>query len=64
MTQRAKRLSRRNFILAVSAGSAATAAALVAKTPATEPATDNGKRASQGYQDSEHVNNYYRTAKV
>jgi hypothetical protein len=64
MTQRAKRLSRRNFILAVGAGSAATAAALVAKTPATKPAAENSKRASQGYQDSEHVNNYYRTAKV
>jgi hypothetical protein len=64
MSQRTNRLSRRNFILAIGAGSAATAAAIVAKTPAPKPANENSKRASQGYQDSEHVNNYYRTAKV
>ena len=67
MTERSKRLSRRNFLLAASAGSVATAAAIVAtKSPSTTkpaPAT-NDKRATRGYQSSEHVNNYYRTAKV
>jgi hypothetical protein len=59
------RLSRRNFLLTVGAGGAATAAAIVAKNPspaASAPSKD--KRATQGYQASEHVNNYYRTTKV
>jgi hypothetical protein len=64
MTQGAKRLSRRNFILAMGAGSAATAAALVAKPPAATSTTEKNKRVSQGYQHSEHVNSYYRTTKV
>jgi hypothetical protein len=67
MSERTKKLSRRNFLLAASAGSVATAAAIVAtKSPTTQkpsPATSD-KRATQGYQASEHVNNYYRTAKV
>jgi hypothetical protein len=63
MTERTKRLSRRNFLLTVGAGGAATAAAIVAKTPATSsPSKD--KRATRGYHASEHINNYYRTTKV
>jgi shikimate 5-dehydrogenase len=66
MSERTKRLTRRNFLLTLGAGGAATAAAIVAsKSPsstATSPAKD--KRATRGYQSSEHVNNYYRTAKV
>jgi hypothetical protein len=65
MTERTKRLSRRNFLLAVGAGSAATAAAVVATKTATNSATESkDKRATRGYQSSEHVNNYYRTTKV
>ena len=65
MNERAKRLSRRNFLLTVGAGSAATAAAIVAKTGSpVKPATDGNKRATRGYHASEHVNNYYRTTKV
>lgn len=66
MTERTKRLSRRNFLLAVGAGGAATAATIVAKNKSSEapPATGSGKRATRGYQASEHVNNYYRTTKV
>jgi hypothetical protein len=66
MSERTKRLSRRNFLLAVGAGSAATAAAIVAnnKPQETQPATGSGKRATRGYQASEHINNYYRTTKV
>jgi hypothetical protein len=66
MTQRATKLSRRNFLLAATAGSAATAAAIVAtRSPASRPATSsNDKRATRGYQSSEHTANYYRTATV
>ena len=43
----------------------AAAAAVVGKNAGT-PAADrgNGKRATRGYHASEHINNYYRTAKV
>ena len=65
MSERAKRLSRRNFLLAAGAGGVASAAAIVAtKTPTAQPAPAKDKRATRGYQASEHVNNYYRTAKV
>ena len=64
MTERAKRLSRRNFLLTVGAGGAATAAAIVAKTASSPQSPDKSKRASRGYHSSEHINNYYRTTKV
>ncbi|HYX67465.1 MAG TPA: twin-arginine translocation signal domain-containing protein [Burkholderiales bacterium] len=66
MNQRATRLSRRNFLLAATAGGAATAAAIVAtKSPTAKPASpSNDKRATRGYQASAHVDNYYRTLKV
>ena len=65
MSERTKRLSRRNFLLTVGAGGAVTAAAIVTRkpTPSQNP-TGTGKRATRGYQTSEHVNNYYRTTKV
>ena len=65
MSERAKRLSRRNFLLAVGAGSAATAAAVITAKQ-SKPAQSSGKdkRATRGYEATEHVNNYYRTAKV
>jgi hypothetical protein len=65
MTERTKRLSRRNFLLAVGAGGAATAAAIAAKNvPQARPVSGQGKRATRGYHASEHVNHYYRTAKI
>jgi len=65
MSHRAARLSRRNFLLAVGAGSAATAAAVIAgKRPATPSGAANTKRATAGYQDSPHVRSYYRSTKV
>ena len=66
MSERTKRLSRRNFLLTVGAGGAATAAAVVAtkKSAVPQPAAGKDKRATQGYQESAHVNNYYRTTKV
>jgi hypothetical protein len=44
----------------------ATAAAVVAtQSKSSKPTpTSNDKRATQGYQASEHVTNYYRTTKV
>ena len=60
-----KRLSRRNFLLTVGAGGAATAAAIVAKNSGpTQSPSGSGKRATRGYHATEHVNNYYRTTKV
>jgi hypothetical protein len=65
MTESTKRLPRRNFLLAVGAGSAATAAAIVAKkVPQGEPASGQGKRKTRGYHASGHIDNYYRTTKV
>jgi hypothetical protein len=60
------RLNRRNFLLAVGAGGAATVAAAVSKVPTqSKPSVSgSGKRATTGYAASEHINNYYRTTKV
>ena len=64
MSERTKRLSRRNFLLAAGAGSVASAAAIVAKNSPPSQSTDKSKRATRGYHASEHINNYYRTTKV
>jgi len=64
MSERSLRLSRRKFLLTVGAGSAATAAAVVATKKTTSAAPAKDKRATRGYHATEHVNNYYRTAKV
>lgn len=57
--------SRRKFLLALGAGSAAATAVLVAdKTQDTLPPKQEKVADSQGYRLSEHVQNYYRTAKV
>jgi len=65
MNDRTKRLSRRSFLLAAGAGTAATAAAIVAtKQPSASSDKTEDKRATRGYHASEHVTNYYRTTKV
>jgi hypothetical protein len=66
MTERTKRISRRNFLLTAGAGGAATAAAILAKNvpQAEAAAAAPGKRSTRGYQASEHVKNFYRTAKI
>jgi len=64
MSERAKRLSRRNFLFAAGAGGVATAAAIVAKNSSSPQPADKSNRDTRGYQASEHVNNYYRTTKV
>lgn len=65
MSEQTKRLTRRNFLLTLGAGGAATAAAVVgSRTASNRSPSSNDKRATRGYQASEHVQNYYRTAKV
>jgi hypothetical protein len=60
-------LSRRHFLLAATAGSAATAIAIAA---AMRPFPNGSSRQSKsadaksGYRLTEHVRNYYRTAKI
>jgi len=65
---KSKTLSRRNFLLAVGAGGAATAAAVVAgksvKTVPAAPAQGSDKRRGKGYEETAHVRSYYNTAKV
>ena len=63
-TSKAK-LTRRHFLLAASAGTAAGAAAIIAKKDAgSTPSRDKGSESTKGYQLTEHVRNYYRTAKI
>lgn len=66
MSENKVKLSRRNFLLAVGAGGAAGAAAIVANAvPQAQPvATVADRKQTRGYQASAHVRNYYRTAKV
>ena len=59
------KLSRRHFLLAATAGTAATAAAVVGKKQTEQSSAEqSGKPAGKGYQATEHVNNYYRTARI
>jgi shikimate 5-dehydrogenase len=66
MNEKKAKLSRRNFLLTVGAGGAAGAAAIVTKNALqqTDAVDSKDKRATRGYQASEHINNYYRTTKV
>ena len=65
MSDKKTRLSRRTFLVTLGAGGAAAAAAVVATRPAPAMvAKDAGKRSTEGYHVTEHVNNYYRSAKV
>jgi len=59
------KLSRRRFLLAIGVGSTSAAVALVTRNNFGAPAeptktTHNG----QGYRVTEHIRNYYRTARV
>lgn len=62
-TSKAK-LSRRHFLLAVGAGTATSAAVIVARKEADAPSPDQAPESKGGYQLTEHVRNYYRTAKI
>lgn len=61
-----KGLSRRHFLLAAGAGSAATAAAALASKgfPGGKARGTADKRATRGYHASGHVESYYRTTKI
>ena len=66
MNETRAKVSRRSFLLAATAGTAATAAAIVgqkaSQSGAAQDATETKK--SGGYQLTEHVRNYYRTARI
>jgi hypothetical protein len=64
MPENNSKLSRRRFLLTVGAGSAAGAAALVAGRAPGPRAADTTARRASGYQETAHVRNYYRTAKI
>lgn len=67
MNETRSRLSRRNFLIAAGAGSAAAAAAIVnpSLAPDQPKATaSDDKRRGKGYQETAHVRRYYDTAKV
>ena len=66
MSEAKAKLSRRNFLLAVGAAGAASAGVLVGKAapPAPLSAKGDDKKKTRGYQTSDHIRNYYRTAKV
>ena len=59
-----RKLSRRTFLAAVGAGGASAAVALVSKEKGQGTATPAKSESSKGYRLTEHVQNYYRTAKV
>lgn len=63
MNEKSSKLSRRAFLLSVGAGGAAGAAALLAKQK-TPAATQSAAQDKRGYQETAHVQNYYRTTQV
>ena len=58
------KLSRRNFLIAVGAGGAATAAAVAAKLVSQPESAATGTDRGKGYEETAHVRNYYRTTQV
>jgi len=58
--------SRRKFLISIGAGTAATAAAVVAAVAPKPvvPVANASKPVKKGYQVSEHINKYYRTTRV
>ena len=65
MKSPASKLSRRNFPLAVGAGSVATTAAVVAtKGPQSQQKKAEPVTGSKGYHVTEHIRKYYSTTKV
>jgi hypothetical protein len=56
---------RRNFLLAVGAGGAATVAAVVGKSlTKTVPGAKAEPSGGKGYQLTDHVRKYYQTTKI
>ena len=58
--------SRRKFLAALGVGGAAAAAAVITQQTGQPepPSAKTGAPQGKGYQLTEHVRNYYRTAKV
>jgi hypothetical protein len=57
-------LSRRRFLLAVGAGGAAAAAAQPLAAPVADPAANAAADTAQGYRETEHVRDYYASARL
>jgi len=65
MKNPSKKSGRRNFLIAVGAGSGAAIAAVAAKTvPQKEASAAKKDEQGSGYQLSEHVRKYYRSTLV
>ena len=66
MNRNHSRPGRRNFMIAIGAGAgaAATVAAVSGAMVAQSKPAASGKRRGKGYEETAHVRNYYRTAKV
>lgn len=65
MDNSSKKTSRRNFLIAVGAGSGAAIAAIAAKTMPQKAASGaKPDERGAGYQLSEHVRKYYRSTLV
>lgn len=59
-----RRPSRRNFLIGLGAGGASATVALVSKQRQPDPGGSERREPNKGYRLTEHVRNYYRTAKV
>jgi hypothetical protein len=65
METSSKKSGRRNFLIAVGAGSGAAIAAVAAKTvPQKEASAAKTEERGSGYQLTEHVRKYYRSTLV
>jgi len=65
MTPSQPKLSRRHFLLAAAAGTAAGAAStMTPKERDLLPPDPSGAQPGKGYRITAHVRNYYRTAKI
>ncbi|MFP5400626.1 MAG: hypothetical protein ACLGH1_01585 [Gammaproteobacteria bacterium] len=68
MKDETTRLSRRNFLAAIGAGSAASAAALAATaaqaSPVTAQVVEDARREAADQGVSAHMRNYYRTTRI
>ena len=63
--QQPKNLKRRGFLLAAGVGSAGAVAVVVAGKDATKPLTTVSAEEKTGnYEETRHISNYYRTARV
>lgn len=59
-------LRRREFLLTLGTGAAATAVALTGRSSSSqvEPSGEKAGRTSAGYSETDHVRNYYRTTRI